>query len=553
VFYIRTDVFNETSGSRSVQNYLVEASYGQYRLEQEFTSNWTSLGIDKCTEQWEIIRFEHGGARAVPPNALERELEPSTHCLACTLIPRCSATGPAVSGSSRPGVGWPNTSLSFPEDRADLERNVLRRSRTDAPDARSWPEPTMLGSVPMQSQAGPGHASDGDQAPSGNQRSRGFARPSIVSMMLSATLFHAACGDEDGAPEPPYVYTGDAVPGLPPAVSLEPEDTGDGWSVSTPEAQGIDSELLSDGLQAIRAGAYPRVDSVVIARNGHLVAEAYFNGYGRDTLHDVRSASKSITSAIVGVAVDQGLLSIDDTLGELIEDLDAHANPDARKAAIRVVDLLNMSSGLACDDWNRLSPGRETLMESKAEWVKFVLDLPMVAEPGERSAYCTGGVVVLGHVVATRAGVSLAEFAAAHLFDHLGVGDLEWHSIENGTVSAGGGMRLRPRDAAKFGELYLNDGVWLGVRVLSEQWVEESRKIVTTVGTQPYGLLWWKRGFAVRGEVQQAFLAVGNGGNYIVVLPGEHLVVAITGSNYNTRLSDQPVEILERRILPALL
>jgi CubicO group peptidase (beta-lactamase class C family) len=312
----------------------------------------------------------------------------------------------------------------------------------------------------------------------------------------------------------------------------------------------MDAQSLLQNIEAIEHS--PGVDSVVVARNGKLVAEGYFNGYGRDTMHDVRSASKSITSALAGIAIDQGLLTTQDTLGDSVYQLDRYDNWEVRKGSVKLIDLLHMSSGLACNDWVGSSPGNEEKMYRSADWPKFVLDLPMVTDPGEHSSYCTGGVVLLGSIIATQSGMRLDEFAATYLFNPIGIQTVEWRRSPDGSATGGGGMRLKPRDAAKFGSLYLDGGMWLGSRVLSESWVIQSQERVTTLGADAYGLLWWKRKFVVRGAEQECLFASGNGGNYIFVLPSERMVVVFTGSNYNSQLGGQPIDLLPAKILSTL-
>jgi len=374
--------------------------------------------------------------------------------------------------------------------------------------------------------------------------------------VLLLLLLQMGCNKNDksnntgGGPPAP-----DENPGLPAYISVSPQDTSDGWNVSTPDAEGVDSQKLLAELQVIQGGTYPKVDSVLVAKNGRLIAEAYFNGYGPDTLHDLRSASKSITSALTGIAVEQGVVSTEDKL-EYLVDLDKYKNRDARKASIKVLDLLNMNSGLACDDWNADSPGKEDNMYDAGDWVKFMLDLPMVANPGaSQSSYCTGGVVLLGSLVASRTKMNLDDFASQYLFTPLGIKNASWRRSPDGKATGGGGLRLRPRDLAKFGQLYLNQGVWNGRQIVPSQWVEKSKQSMTTMITSQsngYGLLWWKRNFQVRGTTQEAFFASGNGGNFIFLFPQEQLAVAFTGSNYQSRLTDQPFDILAQGILPSL-
>lgn len=380
-------------------------------------------------------------------------------------------------------------------------------------------------------------------------------RFSVASLLVSL-LFYAGCSDTswDG-PSPHDNLSNSDNPGLPAYVSVSPDDTGDGWLTSTPDGEGMNAQLLYAGLESIRTGSYSGTDSVVVIKNGKLVAEAYYNGYGRDTLHDLRSASKSITSALAGIAIEQGVLSTEDTLGQLAQ-LDHYLNPDPRKAAIKLINLLNMNSGLACDDWEPSSPGQEENIYRANDWIKFILDLPMVANPGaQQSHYCTGGAILVGNFVSARTGMKLDDFANTYLFGPLGIQSAKWRRSPDGQATGGGGLWLRPRDAAKFGQLYLNQGLWHGKRLIASQWIEESKQSMTTMITREvngYGLLWWKRDFPVRGGTQQAFFASGNGGNFIFLFPQENLAVVFTSSNYNSSLTNQPMDILSQQILPAL-
>lgn len=375
----------------------------------------------------------------------------------------------------------------------------------------------------------------------------------VVALLLAASL--ASCG---GDSQPPIPIEGSASggpipdlnPGAPPVVSIAPESLDDGWSTSTPGAEGIDAAALEGILRSIRDGGYTRVDSMIVARNGRLVAEGYFNGYARDTLHDLRSTGKSFTSALTGIAAEQGLLIVDDPISMYIRDFAGFDNMDARKRANSIRNLLDMASGLDCDDSNRLSPGAQEKMYPKRNWVAFVLDLPMSYDPGTRSTYCTGGVVVLGSLVSSRAGVGLDTFAATWLFGPLDIRNAHWLRSPDGQAAGGGGLRLRPRDVAKLGELYRADGIWNGRRVLSAAWVAESRRATTYIQGDGYGYLWWKRGFERDGVLLQSFYTSGNGGNFVFVFPSLELVVAFTGSNYDSRDMDQPFQILAQRLLP---
>ncbi|HYJ40596.1 MAG TPA: serine hydrolase [Steroidobacteraceae bacterium] len=377
------------------------------------------------------------------------------------------------------------------------------------------------------------------------------SNPATIILLVAAGTFLGSCGGGDNgiqswAPPP------DANPGLPETVSVAPADTGDGWSVSSPTAESMDSPAVLGTLQSIRDGRFSGVDALVVVRHGRLAAEGYFNGYGPETLHDLRSTGKSFTSALAGIAIEQRLFALDDPIATLIPQFENHANMDARKRAITIRHLLDMRSGLECNDWSSASRGNEERMYNTRDWVGFILDLPMVNDPGAVASYCTGGVVVLGQVIAWRSGMALDAYAAAYLFAPLGIQQSTWRRSPDGSATGGGGLRLRPRDAARFGQLYLNGGVWNGARVVPADWVTRSRERVTTLGNDGYGLLWWKRSFAHRGVMVESFFTSGNGGNFIFVFPALDLIAVFTGSNYNSPMGDQPFDIVGNYILPAV-
>jgi hypothetical protein len=248
----------------------------------------------------------------------------------------------------------------------------------------------------------------------------------LRALGLAASALLASCGGGDGGRG---AWERDANPGLPEMVTVAPENMGDGWTPSTPTAEGMDSTALLATLDSIRNGEYRGVDSMVVIRHGRLVAEGYFNGYGRDTLHDLRSTGKSFTSALAGIAIEQGLLGLDDPISLHIPQFENHANMSDQKRAIRIFHLLNMNSALECNDWDPGSPGQEERMYDHKDWVKFILDLPMINEPGSVPSYCTG---VERHT--SGAGTLGAAVPAAH--QHAGTRWLRLPVVE---------ARLRPR------------------------------------------------------------------------------------------------------------
>ena len=155
-------------------------------------------------------------------------------------------------------------------------------------------------------------------------------------------------------------------------------------------------------------------------------------------------------------------------------------------------------------------------------------------------------------MISYRSGMALDDYAAIWLFGPLDIRESRWRRSPDGQATGGGGLALRPRDLAKLGQLYLDGGSWNGNRILSAAWVAESRRTTTHLQSDGYGYLWWKRGFTHDGTALECFFTSGNGGNFVFVFPALDLVVAFTGSNYNSDAMNQPFQILDKRVLPAV-
>jgi CubicO group peptidase (beta-lactamase class C family) len=345
-----------------------------------------------------------------------------------------------------------------------------------------------------------------------------------------------------GAAPEPYVYS------VPPV-------TGDGWPTAAAHEAGFDVAPLEDAVDAVRTGTFGGVDSLLVVRHGTLVLEAYFNDFDREKLHDLRSATKSITSALVGIAIDEGLLpGVEAPVLERLGGEAGRRNPDPRKRTITVEHLLTMTPGLACDDSDASSPGNERNMYRQDDWVGFLFDLPMVADPGIRYGYCTGGVVALGAVLAQASGQRADLYARQVLFEPLGIARAEWQYTPNGAVDTGGHLHLRPRDMARFGQLFLQNGLWNGRAVVSAAYVQASTSFqVRAGGGEEYGYLWWRRVAYPGGTPTGTYYAVGNGGQQIIVVPERQLVAVFTGSNYDSSATSlYPQSLLDRYVLTAI-
>jgi CubicO group peptidase (beta-lactamase class C family) len=337
-----------------------------------------------------------------------------------------------------------------------------------------------------------------------------------------------------------------------------PADLNDGLSVGSISDAGLDTASVTRLVNRVVNGAYPDVHSVLVYRRGKLVVEEYFYEYDRDRPHQMRSATKSVVSALAGIAIDRGLLEGDGALVAAHLPYGRYANPDPRKERLTLHDLLTMRSGLACDDWNGASPGNESRVYLTPDWVKYVLDLPMIDAPGTRGHYCSGNVAVVGRIVERATGKALPAFAQENLFTPLGIRaeQVRWnYTLDSSNAATFAQLYLRPRDMLKFGVLFAQKGMWNGRQVISREWVERSTAKWSTVGDQEYGYFWWHQyiNAAMPDGPRRVdmVLATGNGGQKIYLVPSLDLVVVMTGGNYNA--NSPATAIMANEILPALL
>jgi CubicO group peptidase (beta-lactamase class C family) len=335
----------------------------------------------------------------------------------------------------------------------------------------------------------------------------------------------------------------------------------DGWDTGSLASVRLDEGPFRALAAAIGAGEFVRIGSVVVARHGKLVYEAHFDGAEPGALRNTRSVTKTVTSMLIGIAIERGLLSgVEAPVFAFFPDRRQCQYPDPRKEAITVEDFLTMSSCLACDDWEPASPGNEERMYPLADWIGFTLDLPLREvsardAPGGRSfSYCTAGVTTLGGVLERATGQAVPDFARAVLFDPLGIGAANWTYSPLGLALTGGGLLLQSRDLAKLGQLYLNGGSWHGRAIVPAWWVAASTRPHARIDDATgYGYLWWLRDFSSGGDSFSAYYMSGNGGNKVVVFPALDLVVVITSTNFGTRgMHEQTERLLTEYILKAI-
>lgn len=335
-------------------------------------------------------------------------------------------------------------------------------------------------------------------------------------------------------------------------------------SSSTGATLALDQPLLSRMMDAIDSGEFVKITSVVIGSDDTILCERYFAECDAASLMNTRSATKTVTSLLIGQAIDGGFLSgVDVPVVSFFEDLRPLDNPDPRKDRITVEDLLTMSSCLECNDSNEFSRGNEERMYPIEDWVKFTLDLPVRSyhfdgrpedSPFSRSfSYCTAGTVVLGALLERATDTRVPDFAEKHLFKPLGIERVRWQFSPLGVAMTGGGLELAGRDLLKLGQLVLNRGRWEGRQVVSEEWIKTSTRPHVEAGEDTtYGYLWWLRNMGQVGEQTPAVLMQGNGGNKVAVFPKLGMVTVITSTNYSTRgMHAQTDRLLNEFIVPA--
>lgn len=330
-----------------------------------------------------------------------------------------------------------------------------------------------------------------------------------------------------------------------PVLLDEPLELGSADSV------GVDLQLLNRISERLAEEKDHKVHSMLVARNGVLVFEEYFNGHSRDNPHDLRSATKSITSLLAGIAIDQGILgSVEDPMMDYLK----YSYPEVTdKGSIKLHHLLTMQSGLDCHDSDRKTKGQEDRMYKSRDWVDYFLSLSTTHQPGDSTRYCTGGVVALGEVIAQAAEKDFAAFADEMLFAPLGIRNYRWSRFDGGKkVDSGGHLYLTPQGMVKIGMLVSQNGAWEGTQLVSSSWLKTSTEPHTSINNNPYGYLWWQYIIPFEVKPVEVLSARGNGGQVIFVVPEYDLVSVFTAGYYNSDETQVVYDIFFRGVLSTL-
>lgn len=347
------------------------------------------------------------------------------------------------------------------------------------------------------------------------------------------------------------------------------------WPVGTLEEAGFSTgevaSLIKDLGSVNGQSERPHlVHSLLIARNGSLIVEEYFRGHDAQTPHDMRSAGKTFASVLVGALIQEGRsLSSDTPITRFIS-----VPNEPKDMPVTVGHLLTHQSGFDCYDGDGSSSGNENSMWEQNEapnfW-EFIADLDFVAKPGNRYAYCSGGINLVGAALKGTTGESVLSLLQTRLFEPLGFENAYWNVMPNGEAYLGGGAQLRTRDLLKIGQVYLDGGKWRGKQLIDADWVKSSitPKAEITPGTtgldessfsQFYfggtdGYAWHLHSITVGSNTYESFEASGNGGQLVVVVPELDLVVGMTGGNYGQGYiwGKWRQEIIGNRIITAIV
>jgi CubicO group peptidase (beta-lactamase class C family) len=348
------------------------------------------------------------------------------------------------------------------------------------------------------------------------------------------------------------------------------------WPASTPEAEGIPQVVVDSIIDDITSGRYGVVDHFLLIRNGKVVAEHHWDvnydsvaaqydttfyqynydhpawhPYYRGTeLHTLQSVTKSVNSAGIGIAIDQGLIEgVDVPVLPFFEAYDFDRS-DPRKQAMTLEDLLTMRSGI---EWNTQggysdSEHSTILLENSDQWIQFILNQPMDEDPGTVYEYNDGASVLLGKILREATGQRADRFIDEHLFRPLDIREHYWKISPDGETDTEGGLYLKPRDLAKIGYLFAHGGRWQGEQVVSEDWVE--RSISPIVERPGYGYQWWVQ--EQEDGRTNVFAMNGYGGQFMLAARDEDVIAVFNGWNIHDPPEQYTISILQQRILPAI-
>lgn len=322
--------------------------------------------------------------------------------------------------------------------------------------------------------------------------------------------------------------------------------------------ENFDTLKIKELKGSIEEGLFKKINSIIVIKKGKLLLEEYFNGETRYTLHDPRSVGKSFASTIAGIALHEKHLRSETQLLKDFYNLHSYKNYTAEKEQVTLKDLLTMSSAFDGNDEEESSAGNEENMYPTNDWVKFTLDLPTRKDAAKKNwRYFTAGVVLLGDILNKTVPGGLEKYADEKLFKPLDITQYKWQYTPQQVPNTAGSIQMSALDFAKYGQLYKNEGRWNGKQILPKAWVLKTftkQKKIEGRDDEYYGYLFWNKVFRTKQKTYEAFYCAGNGGNYIIVLKDQPVVIVITASAYGQSYAHAQVnKMLTDFILPSIL
>lgn len=348
----------------------------------------------------------------------------------------------------------------------------------------------------------------------------------------------------------------------------EPEDRNDGWTCADMAAAGIDQERIVNLMKAITRGKHGDIHSLLVVKNGKLVVEEYFAANGGkhgpfvaglfcEKVHHLASTTKSVTSTLVGIAIDQGFIkNVEEPIYHYLPAYSALFGDDKKR--IRICDMLTMTPGF---EWRQFGVS-DYKNDGMRMWrtddvIKLVLEKPLETAPGKKFNYSNGVPTVTGAILKNAVGMDVATFAKECLFQPMEISDFVWTSYPDGSIETDGGLALRSRDLAKLGQLFLDGGLWNDKRVVSEQWVHESIRERLRFGKLfnrwGYGYHWMQAESRVGNRVLHSYFVPGDGNQIVAVFPEVQMVIVCTAGNYGRDPKSDYYSLFQEFILPAVL
>ena len=304
---------------------------------------------------------------------------------------------------------------------------------------------------------------------------------------------------------------------------------------SAPTAEFFHKDSIVNLVNLIRNTPPQDFRSLVVIKGDKLVTEEYFHTFWRSSLNDIRSAGKSITGMLMGVAIQQGLVkSVEDQVYDYLD----IAPPTKAHAAIKIKHLLTMSAGYDADSDDGSTPGQAGQWNYMEDWNPYIQKVPMKRKPGAQWVYSDLNSQLIGKIIENKSGMSLSEFARKYLFGPLGVKEYYWQQSPAGSTVASGNLFITGLDFAKLGWLVLHDGNWLGKQLMSKEYIKAMTgrqiKIDDDYFGFPvdYGYFWYTRTRTIGDKEYTYHYASGNGGNYVIVIPEENMVISLMSSAY---------------------